>query len=89
MLRDQLMCDITNPAVQKRLLTKLKLTFTKAVTISQAVELAEQGSKEMQLTTKNLPKDIHKFSHVTSSKNFLQRHRDVVAKDRLRSLLPL
>ena len=74
---------IANPAVQKRLLTEPELTFTKAVTISQAVELAEKGSKEIQSMAKDLPKDIHKFSQVTNSKNSSQRHRDVVAKDRL------
>ena len=71
MLRDRLVCGIANPAVQKRLLTEPELTFTKAVTIAQAVELAEKGSKEIQsLIVKDPPKDIHKFSHVTNSKNF-------------------
>ena len=83
MLRDRLVCGIANPAVQKRLLTEPELTFTKAVTISQAVELVEKGSKEIQSMAKDLPKDIHKFSQVTNSKNSSQRHRDVVAKDRL------
>ena len=57
-----------------------KLTFTKAVTIAQAVELAEKGSKEIQSTGKDLPKNIHKFSHVTNSRNS-QKHKDV-AKDK-------
>ena len=81
MLRDRLVCGIANPAVQKRLLTKLELAFTKAVTIAQGVELAEKGSKEIQSTDKDLPKDIHKFSHATNSKNS-QKHKDVVAKDK-------
>ena len=42
-----------------------------------------KGSKEIQSAAKDLPKDIHKFSHVMNYKNSSQRHRDVVAKDRL------
>ena len=48
MLRDRLVCGIASAAVQKRLLTESELTFTKAVTIAQAVELAEKGSRELQ-----------------------------------------
>ena len=48
MLRDRLVCGIANAAVQKRLLTEPELTFTKAVTIAQVVELAEKGSRELQ-----------------------------------------
>ena len=79
MLRDRLVCGITNPTVQKRLLTEPELTFTKAVTIAQGMELAEKGSKQIQSTGKDLPKDIHKFSHATNSKNF-QKHKDVIDK---------
>ena len=48
MLRDRLVCGIANAAVQKCLLTEPELTFTKAVTIAQAVELAEKGTRELQ-----------------------------------------
>ena len=47
MLRDRLVCGIANAAVQKRLLTEPELIFTKAVTIAQAVKLAEKGSREL------------------------------------------
>ena len=47
MFVDHLVRGITNPAVQKCLLTEPELTFTKAVTIAQAVEPAEKGSKEI------------------------------------------
>ena len=43
MLHDRLVCFITNAAVQKHLLTEPELTFTKAVAITQAVELAEKA----------------------------------------------
>ena len=76
MLRDRLVCGITNAIVQKRLLTEHKLTFTKAVTITQAVELAEKGSKELQSSSgRDPPKDIHKFSHLPNSKKSLQNMR--------------
>ena len=48
MLRDRLVCDIPNAAVQKCLLTEPEQTFTKAVTIAPAVEFAEKGSREFQ-----------------------------------------
>ena len=73
-LQDRLVCGIANPAVQKHLLTEPEFTFTKAVTIAQAVELAEKGLKEIQSTDKDPPKDIHKFSHATNSKNS-QKHK--------------
>ena len=37
MLHDRLVCGIANATVQKCLLTEPELTFTKAVTIAQAV----------------------------------------------------
>ena len=65
MLHDRLVCGIANATVQKWLLTESELIFTKAVTIAQAVELAEKGSKELQLSSCRDPfKDIHKFSHL-------------------------
>ena len=83
MLRDRLVCGITNPAVQKHLLSEPELTFTKVVTITQVLELAEKGSKDLQSSTvKDLPKDIHKFSHVPNFKNSSQTRKDVVASDR-------
>ena len=77
MLRDRLVCGIANRTVQKRLLAEPELTLTKAVTIAQAVELAERGSKEIQ-SVKDSPKDIYKFSQVPTSKNSSGRPRDIV-----------
>ena len=54
MLCDRLVCGIANTAVQKRLLTGPELTFTKAVTIAQAVEFTEKGSRELQLVRDSL-----------------------------------
>ena len=70
------MCDIANAAVQKRLLTEPKLTFTKAATIAQPAELAEKGSRELQ-SVWDPPKDIYKFSHLTNSKESLHKQEDV------------
>ena len=58
------------------MLTEPELTFTKAVTIAQAVELAEKGSRELQ-SVRDPPKDIHKFSHLTNSKKSSHKQDDV------------
>ena len=47
MLRDRLVCGITNSAVQKRLLAEKELTLERAVSLAQAVEIAEKGSKDL------------------------------------------
>ena len=64
MLCDRFVCGIAHPAVQKRLLTELDLTFTKAVTVAQAVELAEKGAQQIQ---SSVDKEVHKFS-ITNAK---------------------
>ena len=70
------------PCSSKSLLSEPELTLTKAVTITQALELAEKGSKDLQSSTvEDLPKDIHKFLHAPNSKNSSQTCKDVVASD--------
>ena len=64
MLHDRLVCGIANAAFQKCLLTEPKLIFTKAVTIAQAVELAERGSKELQ----SVRNPLKTFTSFTSNK---------------------
>jgi len=65
------------------LLAEPELTLTKAVTIAQAVELAEKGSKEIQsLSDKDPPKEINKFSHTTNARNSSQKHKHAPTKDR-------
>ena len=59
MLHDRFVCGIAHPAVQKRLLTESDLTFTKAVTVTQAVELAEKGAQQIQ---SSVDKEVNKFS---------------------------
>ena len=83
MLCDRFVCGIADLVVQKRLLSESNLTFTKAVSIAQAVKLADKGSKEIRASPGDLPENIHKFSHMTNSVNSSQKHTDVVAKDRL------
>ena len=68
MLRDRLVCGISNSAVQKRLLAETDLTLAKAISVAQAAEIADTGVKELQPTTasaNNLfteDKEIHKFT---------------------------
>ena len=54
MLRDRLVCGITN-TVQKRLLTEKELTLDKAVSLAQSVEIAEQGAKDLQTSATGKP----------------------------------
>ena len=63
MLCDQLVYGIVNAAVQKHLLTEPELTFTKAVTIAQAVELTEKRSRELQSTPVRDPSKIFTSFH--------------------------
>ena len=60
MLHDKSVCSIANAAVQNHLLTEPEMTFTKAVTIAQAVELAGKGSRELQSTPVRNP--LKKFT---------------------------
>ena len=62
MLHYRFVCGIAHPAVQKRLLTESDLTFTKAVIIAQAVELAEKDAQQIQSSIDKEPKEVHKFS---------------------------
>ena len=55
MLRDRLVCGITNSTVQKRLLSEKELTLDKAVSIAHSVELAEKGSKDLQASATTKP----------------------------------
>ncbi|KAL5506358.1 hypothetical protein EMCRGX_G007980 [Ephydatia muelleri] len=48
MLRDRLVCGIKDTRVRRRLLAEPKLTFTKALEIAQAAELAEKGARMLQ-----------------------------------------
>ena len=62
----------------KRLLTGPKLAFAKAMTIAQAMELAEKSSRELQSSAiTEPPKDLHKFAHLANSKKSSQKHEDV------------
>eukprot|EP00731_Ephydatia_muelleri_P004369 Em0002g545a len=62
MLRDRLVCGIKDTRVRRRLLAEPKLTFTKALEIAQAAELAEKGARG------DLPpiarKEVHTLFHL-------------------------
>ena len=55
MLRDRLVCGITNSAVQKHLLVEKELSLDKAVALAQSVEMAEQGAKDLQTSASSKP----------------------------------
>ena len=48
MLRDRLVCGLRDTKTQRRLLTESQLTFTKALEIAQAQELAEKSVKDLK-----------------------------------------
>ena len=48
MLRDKLVCGITNSVVQKCLLAEKEFSLNKAVVLAQSVEMAKQGAKDLQ-----------------------------------------
>ena len=47
MLRDRLVCGVKDNRIQRRLLAEPELTFTRAMTIAQAMEAAEKNAKEL------------------------------------------
>ena len=55
MLRDRLVCGITNSAVQKRVLAEKELSLDKAVALAQSVEMAEQGAKDLHSSAISKP----------------------------------
>ena len=69
MLCDRFVCGIAHSAVQKRFLTEANLSFTKAVTVAQVVELAEKGSQQIQSPGDTEPKEVHKFSTTKQNAN--------------------
>ena len=48
MLRDRLVCDINNGAIQRHLLAELDLTLMTAIAVVQAAEIADTEVKELQ-----------------------------------------
>ena len=66
MLRDRLVCGITDTSVQKRLLAEKDLTLDKAVSLAQSVEIAEKGTKDLHLPTED-SLELHKLTQGVSS----------------------
>ena len=61
MLRDRLVCGITDTTVQKCLLAEKELMLDRAVSLAQSVEIAEKGAKDLQSSTGSANK-VHKLS---------------------------
>jgi len=76
MMRDRLVCGIANPMIQKWLLAEPELTLTKAVTIAQAVELADKGSKEIQLLSDKDPLRTFTSFHIHRNTKVLPQRTD-------------
>ena len=67
MLRDRLVCGIGDTRIQRRLLAEPELTFQKALTLSQAMELADRDTKDLQVASTVNPAQIHKLHKKASS----------------------
>ena len=76
MLRDRFVCGFAHPTVQKRLLTEPDLTFTKAVTVAQAVKLAEKRAQQIQSSVDEEPKEVHKFSTTNAKPPGAAKNKD-------------
>ena len=50
-LRDRLVCGVSNPSIQKRLLSEQKMTFKKALEITQSHESATKDIVTLQGAT--------------------------------------
>ena len=48
MLRDRLVCGVNYEAIQKRLLSEKDLTYEKAYSVAQAIEVAEKDTKHLK-----------------------------------------
>ena len=59
MLRDRLVCGVSDQRVQRRLLAEAKLTFQKAYDIALAMEAAERNARELQGTA-HVHEDVHR-----------------------------
>ena len=59
MLCDRLLCGINDARIQRRLLTEENLTYDKAFTICQSIELADQSTQALS-SEKPPPADIHR-----------------------------
>jgi hypothetical protein len=53
MLRDRLVCGIRDKNIQRRLLAEPKLTFNRAMEMTQAAETAERDAKRLQIASAN------------------------------------
>ena len=69
MLCDRFIFGIAHSAVQKCLLTETDLSFTNAIVVAQAVELAEKGSQQIQSPGDTEPKEVNKFSTAKQNAN--------------------
>ena len=88
MLCDRLVCGIAKAAIEKCLFTEPELTFTKAVTIAQAVKGAEKGSRELQSVRDSL-KTFTSFTPNKSQEIFTQIGRCLQGQIIYRKLVPL
>ena len=62
-LRDRLVCGVSDPVIQKRLLSEEKLTYKKACELAQGLESAARDIKTLQGSTQS---EVHKLKTSSS-----------------------
>ena len=63
------------------------LTFTKAVTVAQAVELAEKGAQQLQQSVDKETKEVHKFSTTNAKPHSDTKSKDISPRDKPTSVI--
>ena len=62
MLRDQIVCSISDSAVQRRLLGEVPLSLEKALQLAQGMETAARNVKELQGGTAATPREVNQVT---------------------------
>ena len=69
MIRDRLVCGINDESIQKRLLAEPKLTYAKAVELSQSMETAIQNVKELKVRSEASRRDPEESASQSHPRN--------------------
>ena len=77
MLRDRLVCSVNNEQLQHRLLAEPRLTFAKAMELSQTFKSATEDARKLQDETKHTqPQPVHKLTEGADAPvNFPRPHQ--------------
>ena len=80
MLRDKLVWGIEDSRTQERLLAEDNLTFSKALDLAQALEVAAQDSKELSASTPAMVHKVQGFAPGPSNRSQRRKTTDATSK---------